>query len=253
MTRSVGSLFALTGRVALVTGAAGPLGRVLAATLAELGAAVALVDLDQGGVDDLAAGLAEAYGVSALGLAADLSSAPAASALVEQTVDQLGGLDILVNNAALTGTSPVSGYAAPFDDQSEDAFDLAVAVNLRAPFSLVRAARLHLAARGFGSVVNISSIYGLLGPVPDLYADTRMVTPAAYAASKGGLVQLTRHLATSIAPDIRVNAIAPGGLRRDQGAGFIQRYAQRTPLRRMGSEDDIRGALAWLAGDGSRT
>lgn len=249
MTRSVGSMFELTGRVALVTGGAGRLGRVLAHTLAELGAAVAVVDLDRASVDALATELSDDHGVPALGLVADLASASAPSAVVEDAVANLGGLDILVNNAALTGSSTLTGYAAPLADQSDEAFDLAVAVNLRAPFSLVRAARVHLASRGFGSVVNVSSIYGLLGPVPDLYADTQMATPAAYAASKGGLVQLTRFLATSLAPAIRVNAIAPGGLLRGQDAGFVQRYVQRTPLQRMGSEDDIRGVLAWLAGD----
>ena len=98
-------------------------------------------------------------------------------------------------------------------------------------------------------IINISSIYGLFGPDWRLYEDTNMGNPAAYATSKSGLIGLTRWLATTVSPDIRVNAIAPGGVLRDQPEIFIDRYSKKTSLGRMANEDDFRGALSYLASD----
>jgi NAD(P)-dependent dehydrogenase (short-subunit alcohol dehydrogenase family) len=95
-------------------------------------------------------------------------------------------------------------------------------------------------------------MYGSLGPDYSIYEDTKLANPAAYAASKGGLVQLTRWLATTLAPEIRVNAISPGGIYRNQPTSFVSRYEKKTPLQRMGSEDDFRGPLAFLASELSR-
>jgi len=102
---------------------------------------------------------------------------------------------------------------------------------------------------GTGSVINIASIYGMLGPDYSLYEGTAMGNPAAYAASKGGLIQLSRWLATTLAPAIRVNTITPGGVFRNQPDVFVERYKSRTPLGRMATEDDFRGAIAYLASD----
>ena len=106
-----------------------------------------------------------------------------------------------------------------------------------------------LAAGGHGSVINISSIYGLSGPDWRLYEGTSLGNPAAYAASKGGLIQMTRWLATTMAPKVRVNAIAPGGVFRNTPEPFLGRYISRTPLARMATEEDFMGAVAYLASD----
>ena len=106
-----------------------------------------------------------------------------------------------------------------------------------------------LGAHGVGSIINMASIYGSYGPDYELYRDTTMGNPAAYAASKGGLVQLTRWLATTLAPAVRVNSISPGGVFRSQPEIFVERYKKRTPLGRMATEDDFRGAIAYLASD----
>jgi NAD(P)-dependent dehydrogenase (short-subunit alcohol dehydrogenase family) len=170
---------------------------------------------------------------------------------VVEAVTALGACDVLVNNAAFTGTSGVPGYAVPFDEQTDDAFAMALALNLTAPFSLTRRLAPLLRATGHGSVVNVSSIYGLVGPNMGLYEGTRMGNPAAYAASKGGLAQLTRYLSTVLAPGVRVNAFAPGGIARGQDEAFVERYERLTPLGRMGTEDDFRGVVTWLASDAS--
>ena len=97
----------------------------------------------------------------------------------------------------------------------------------------------------------MASIYGLVGPDLRLYEGTAMGNPAAYAASKAGIVQFTRWLATTLAPSVRANAITPGGIERGQAQSFHERYCQRTPLGRMATEDDFRGAIAYLASDAS--
>jgi NAD(P)-dependent dehydrogenase (short-subunit alcohol dehydrogenase family) len=237
----------LTGRTAVVTGGAGPLGRVLSDALAGAGARVVVVDLD---AEACASATATLPGTSHVPLAANLLEAQGLSDVVT-AVEGLGACDVLVNNAAFTGTSGVPGYAVPFDEQTDEAFAMALALNLTAPFSLTRRLAPLLRAGGRGSVVNVSSIYGLVGPNLGLYAGTRMGNPAAYAASKGGLAQLTRYLATVLAPEIRVNAFAPGGIARGQDATFVERYESLTPLRRMGTEDDFRGVVTWLASDAS--
>ena len=114
---------------------------------------------------------------------------------------------------------------------------------------MVQASAEALVASGHGSVVNIGSIYGMVGPDMRLYEDTAFGNPAAYAASKGGLLQLTRWLATVLAPDVRVNAITSGGVWRDHPEDFHERYVSRTPLRRMATVDDLKGAVAYLASD----
>jgi NAD(P)-dependent dehydrogenase (short-subunit alcohol dehydrogenase family) len=237
----------LSGRTAVVTGGAGPLGRVLCDALATAGARVVVVDLDESACATTANDL---RGPGHVPLAANLLD-PHGLTHVVDAVTALGACDVLVNNAAFTGTSGVPGYAVPFDEQTDDAFAMALALNLTAPFSLTRRLAPLLRATGHGSVVNVSSIYGLVGPNMGLYEGTRMGNPAAYAASKGGIAQLTRYLSTVLAPDVRVNAFAPGGIARGQDEAFVQRYERLTPLARMGTEDDFRGVLTWLASDAS--
>lgn len=242
----------LTGRVAVVTGGAGPLGSVLAGSLAGAGARVVVVD--RAGSTDAARALPggddQGDHDGHLGLDADLLD-PQALDLVQARVEALGRCDILVNNAAFTGTSGVPGFAVPFEEQTDEAFELALRLNLLVPFSLSRRLAPLLRAGGRGSIINVSSIYGLVGPNMGLYAGTRMGNPAAYGASKGGIAQLTRYLATVLAPDIRVNAFAPGGIARGQDEQFVERYQALTPLARMATEDDFRGVVGWLAGDES--
>ena len=237
----------LTGRTAVVTGGVGPLGSVLADALAASGARVVIVDLDPAACEVAAGALP---GEGHVPLAANLLELQGLSSVVD-AVERIGSCDVLVNNAAFTGTSGVPGYAVPFDEQTDEAFAMALALNLTAPFSLTRRLAPLLRAGGHGSVVNVSSIYGLVGPNMGLYEGTRMGNPAAYAASKGGLAQLTRYLATVLAPEVRVNAFAPGGIARGQDDAFVDRYQRLTPLGRMGTEDDFRGIVAWLASDAS--
>ena len=241
----IADLMRLDGRVAVITGGAGHLGRAMTAALVELGAKVALVDRDPSATE----AAAQAHGPACVAFPLDLADDAAVRGLPAAVQARLGGLDILINNAAFVGTSTLQGWAVPFAEQSVETWRQCLDVNLTAAFALTQAAAPLLAASGHGSVVNIASIYGVVGPDLGLYAGTSMGNPAAYAASKGGLIQLTRWLATSLAPTIRVNALTPGGIARGQPQAFVDRYTARTPLGRMATETDMIGALAYLASD----
>ncbi len=247
--RDLAELQDLTGRVALVTGGAGHIGGAVADALAELGCAVAVTDLAAAKCRAAAEDIAARREVRTQGFAADLADEAAVKALPDQVADTLGGLDILVNSAAFVGTSNLKGWAVPFAEQSADTWRAALEVNLTSVFVLVQAATPLLEKTGKGSIINISSIYGMVGPDMHLYEGTSLGNPAAYGAAKGGLLHITRWLATALAPAIRVNAVTPGGIARGQSEDFVRRYEERTPLGRMGREEDIKGAVAYLAGD----
>lgn len=249
--RTTAELFELTGRVAVVTGGAGHIGRACAEALAENGATVVIVDVDDAAVA-CAHEIGAKHGRESIGIAADLQRLDVEPKRVtDMVMSRFNRLDILVNNAAFTGTSKLAGWGVPFAEQSVGAWNAALAVNLGAPFALAQAAAPALAASGHGAIVNVGSIYGVVGPKWSLYEGTTMSNPAAYGASKGGLVQLTRYLATTLAPQVRANCLAPGGVLRGQPASFRDRYAADTPLKRMATEEDFKGAFLYLASDAS--
>ena len=147
--------------------------------------------------------------------------------------------------------SDLEGWVTSFEKQSPDTWRRALEVNLTAPFVLVQSCLDALRSSSHGSIINIGSTYGVGGAVMSLYEGTSMGNPAAYAASKGGLIQFTRWLSTVLAPQIRVNSISPGGIWREQPDSFHQRYVERTPLGRMANEEDFKGIIAYLASDAS--
>jgi NAD(P)-dependent dehydrogenase (short-subunit alcohol dehydrogenase family) len=235
----------LAGRHGLVTGGFGPLGLALANHLAECGANVLAVDLPEQ-IDRVRV---EEIHPRVEPVPCDLLAGEQMEKLVARVEEKENGLSFLVNNAAFTGGSGLEGYACSFEEQTDEAFDAALALNLAVPFRLTRRLTPSLHRSNHGSIVNIASIYGLVGPDLRLYSGTSMGNPAGYAASKGGLIQLSRYLATVLAPDIRVNCVNPGGIFRGQDQVFVDRYEARTPLGRMATEADLVGTVNWLVGD----
>jgi NAD(P)-dependent dehydrogenase (short-subunit alcohol dehydrogenase family) len=246
---TIKKLINLRGRRALITGAAGNLGQIIANTLGELGADLILLDRPEASFELMKSELISKWNIDVKFFLCDLEIESDRLKVIEDVNNDKFGLDILVNNAAFVGTSGLQGWVAPFEEQNLDTWRRAIEVNLTAAFHLSQAFTPLLRASSNGSIINITSIYGEYGPDWGLYQGTAMGNPAAYGVSKGGLVQLTRWLATTIAPDIRVNAISPGGVFRNQPEAFQKRYIERTPLRRMATEDDFRGAIAYLASD----
>ncbi len=249
---TVNELMNLNGRRALITGAAGALGKVMADTLAELGAELILIDRQESDLSSFALELAERRGGKVQFYCCDLEMQDQRRKLIEWMRNEVGGLNILINNAAFVGTSGLEGWAVPFESQTVDTWRRALEVNLTAAFELSQGLTPLLKEGVGGNIINIASIYGEYGPDWGLYEQTNMSNPAAYGASKGGLIQLTRWLATTVAPHVRVNTISPGGIFRNQPEIFVRRYESKTPLRRMATEEDFRGAVAYLASDLSK-
>jgi NAD(P)-dependent dehydrogenase (short-subunit alcohol dehydrogenase family) len=249
---SFAQLMSLRGRRALITGAAGGLGRIMAETLAELGADLVLVDRPGAVFEPLLQrlqALTETTPVGFQTIACDLERQDHRHDLIQTLGADGQGLSVLINNAAFVGSSDLQGWAVPFEAQTLETWRRALEVNLTAAFHLCQGLAPLLRSAPGGNIINIASIYGHHGPDWSLYEGTTMGNPAAYGASKGGLIQLTRWLATTLAPQVRVNGISPGGIYRNQPEVFVQRYNQRTPLGRMATEDDFRGVVGFLASD----
>jgi len=241
----------MSGRRVLITGGAGHLGRVMAETLAELGASIILLDRPGAQFGSIQDDLMHQWGASCLCVECDLESEEERNRVIQEIKSDGKGLNCLINNAAFAGTTALEGWVTAFEKQSLSTWRRALEVNLTAPFHFSQAFTPELRSVKGGNIINITSIYGELGPDWRLYEDTDMGNPAAYGASKGGLAKFTRWLATTLAPDIRVNAISPGGIFRNQPEAFVERYESKTPLNRMATEDDFRGAVAYLASDQS--
>lgn len=246
---TLSQLMAMRGRRALITGANGYLGRVMADTLAELGADLILIDRPGTDFAPLKNEITKKWKVKILTLTHDLEVQDDRNSLIDRLKADGLGLDCLINNAAFVGSANLQGWVAPFEEQTIETWRRAIEVNLTAAFHLCQAMANDLRKSKGGNIINIASIYGEYGPDMELYAGTTMGNPAAYSASKGGLLQLTRWLATTMAPHVRVNSISPGGVFRDQHQQFVKRYISKTPLKRMATEDDFRGAVAYLATD----
>ncbi len=247
--RTLKQLASLDGRVALITGGAGHIGVTAARTLAELGADIAVLDINQSSVEEASEAISREEGVQVLPLAINLSDQSSLSSVSSQIEREFGRLDVIVNSAALVGSSKRKGWVTDFATQGNEAWGEALDINLTSVFFLIQTLHELLVKTDNGAIINLSSIYGVVGPDLRLYDGTNMGNPAAYAASKGGLVQLTRWLATVLAPKVRVNSISPGGVFRNQPDEFCQRYIERTPMRRMATEEDLKGAIAYLATD----
>lgn len=241
----------LHGRRALITGATGCLGRVFAHALAQQGAELVLVDRPGSDFEALTTDLSR-WSVRVQSHACDIESQEQRQQLIDEMNDEKNQLSIVVNNAAFVGTSDLTGWAVPFEQQSVETWRRALEVNLTAAFHLCQGLAPVLRRSKGASIVNVGSIYGFLGPDWRLYEGTQMSNPVAYAASKGGLIQLTRWLASTLAPDIRVNAISPAGIFRNQPESFVKSYEARTPMGRMANEQDFVAALVFLASDGAR-
>ena len=246
--RTLAELGNLKGQLALITGGAGHIGRTVAAGLAELGCNLCLLDLADSNVDEVALELQTQWCTKVIPLHVDLEIETERFKVPAFIEEHFGRLDILINNAAFYPRHKLEGWVAPFEEQRLEVIRQCIEVNLISGFHLVQILAAPL-RQTRGRIINIGSIYGVLGPDYSLYADTVMGNPAAYAMSKGGLVQLSRWMSTTLAPAVRVNCLNLGGVFRNQSDFFVERYVARTPLKRMATEEDFKGAIAFLASD----
>lgn len=237
----------LTGKVALVTGAAGGLGRVFCRTLARAGADIAAADLNRGGVEEVAAEI-RSLGRRAVAIEMDVRSPEAVRAGVARAEEALGGIDILVNNAGGSLYTPKA-----LGDIREEDWDLVLDVNLKGAFLCCQAVVPSMRRRGGGRIINVSSIGGRTASI---------VTGVPYAAAKAGLIGLTRRLAKEVGKDqINVNAIAPGtvlsgermvALWNELSPAEQERTLADVPLGRLSTAEEQADVVLFLAGPASR-
>ncbi len=235
----------LEGKNVLITGGYGFLGRALCTEFARQGAN--LIIMDKVATDQTFLDVLRTQGVEIEFLQVDFESQDSRTDAITKMNSKYSKLDVLINNAAYVGTTAALGWAVPFAEQSIETWRKAIEVNLTTPFHLVQGLLELLEKSDDPVVVNLGSIYGSLGPDWKMYAGTSMGNPAAYAASKGGLIQLTRWLATTLGPKVRVNCVSPGGISRNQDEKFVKKYVTRTPLSRMAVEDDVVKAILFLS------
>ncbi len=247
--KSISNLMSLKDRVAVVTGGAGYIGTAFCEALAEVGASIVVLDISLEKSESIAKTIQERYGVETLPIGVDLSLEDEVKTVPQIVLQKFGRLDILVNCAAFVGTSNLKGWATPFLEQQSNTWREALEVNLTSAFVLTQGCTEALKKSGHGTIINIGSTYGAVGPDMRLYEGTTMGNPAAYAVSKGGLLQFTRWLATVLSPEIRVNILSPGGIWRNQPKKFVDKYLGQTPLKRMATEEDLKGAIVYLASD----
>jgi NAD(P)-dependent dehydrogenase (short-subunit alcohol dehydrogenase family) len=241
--RTVQELFDLTGRVAVVTGGAGLFGHQMTEALAEAGVRTFMADCDLDKLRTQTEVFRQA-GLEVGGLQYDQASEPSIVQLLQQALDAAGKVDILVNGAVLR---PMPDWPSPAAD-----FAKSMEVNATGLFMICRAFGEHMAERGQGSIINISSIYGMVGPDYTHYEDLGWGIPPDYWFHKGGMLQLTKFLAAKFGPrGVRANAISPGGLFNAQDPRFIERYNARTYLERQANQTDLKGAIIFLASDAS--
>lgn len=160
-------------------------------------------------------------------------------------------IDVVVNNASLTGDSLYKGWNVKFSSQSVDNFEKSLKVNLVSIFQIIQGIQSILKKKRGASIINITSIYSFLGPDKNLYKETNIFNPAGYSSSKAGIAQLTRWLASELSPNVRVNSIAAGGIERNQNHNFKKKYIRKTLLNRMAKEKDIVDLIFFLASEQS--
>jgi NAD(P)-dependent dehydrogenase (short-subunit alcohol dehydrogenase family) len=237
--------FSLEGRVALVSGGAGPLfGSSISEALAEAGATVISASRSLERNQELAVRLkAEGYRVDPMQL--DITSAASIEALHAAIVARYGGVDILVNSA-------VVGRGGGFADQTPEYWAYSAQGNMVGLMHMCQAFVPQMLQKGRGSIINISSIYGVVANDPSLYLGTDMKQPPDYTFVKAGMINYTRYVANYHGKQgVRANCICPGGYYDEQPQPFLEQYTRRCPLGRMLGNEDIKGAIVFLASDAS--
>ena len=252
---SLAAPFDLSGKTAIVTGAAGLLGRFHCRGLAGAGARVVVTDTDQDACEEVAREL----GGGAFGIAADVTDPDSVRGMADEVLQRTGRVDVLVNNAAIN--DKFENPATALDSSRFENYPLALwkrslDVNVTGVFLCSQLIGTEMARAGQGSIINIGSTYGVVAPDQSLYQDPdgrqQFYKSAVYPTTKGAVLAFTRFLAAYWGPSgVRVNTLSPGGVENGQDEFFIGEYARRTPLKRMASPTDFMGALVFLASDAS--
>jgi len=250
------TLFSLANKTAIVTGACGLIGRQHCAALAEAGANVVVADLDLAAATAVAAQLP---GGPHLPLAVDVTSPDSLAAARDAALARFGHLDVLVNNAAINDMFENPALAADlskFENFPLTTWQKSLEVNVTGIFLAAQVFGTPMAAQGHGSIINVASTYGIVGPDQSIYRNAQgeqtFFKSPSYPATKGAVISFTRYLAAYWgAAGVRVNTLSPGGVENSQDEFFVRQYSAKTPLGRMAAATDYQGAVVFLASDAS--
>ena len=243
-----GELFNLSGEVVLLLGFTGPIGRQFAAVFAESGCALVLGDNSAEGAD-IAEGIRKTNR-SAEYIRLDVTDEADVRDTVAYVSEKYGLISVLVNNFS----ARPEGFYKKFEESDLSCWNEVMNVNLSAMYLSSREVSKVMMRQGRGSIINVSSIHGVIAPDQRIYGGSGLNSPAVYASSKSGVIGLTRYLAAYLGRyNIRVNCICPGGVNPgDVNEGFVAQYSSRIPLGRMADMDDLKGPAVFLASQASR-
>lgn len=248
-------VFSLKGRVSIVTGAVGLIGREHCKALSEAGSAVVAADVDAVSCEEFAATL----GNGSIGIGLDVTSKDSLMNARDLILSRLGSIDVLVNNAAINDMFENPAMAlekSMFENYPLDMWKKSFDVNVTGVFLCSQVFGSEMAKKGRGSIINVASTYGITAPDQSLYKDEngrqKFYKSAAYPATKGAVIAFTKFLAAYWgSKGVRVNTLSPGGVENSQDEFFRRNYSARTPLGRMADRGDYRGAVIFLASDAS--
>ena len=253
--KKISELFSLKEKVAVVTGALGLIGKHHCHALSEAGANVIVCDLNENDCAKFASSLS----VLSLGISVDITNKKSVQDLKKKILSNYGKIDILVNNAAINDKfeDPLSALEeSKFENYSVEMFKKSLDVNVTGMFICSQVIGSEMAERGYGSIINVASTYGIVAPNQSIYknenGEQTFYKSAAYPVTKGAVISFTRFLAAYWGnKGVRVNTLSPGGVRDNQEEFFIKNYSAFTPLGRMAYPTDYKGALVFLASDAS--
>lgn len=248
-------LFSLENKVAVVTGALGLIGKNHCIALAEAGANVIVCDLDEKKCIDFASTLS----IKSIGVGVDITDKSSVEKLKEKVLNVFGKIDVLVNNAAINDmfeNPQAASELSMFENYPLEMWQKSIDVNITGTFLCSQVIGSEMAKAGKGSIINVASTYGMVGPDQSIYkmpdGSQSFYKSAAYPATKGAIINFTRFLAAYWGKKgVRVNTLSPGGVENNQDEYFVKNYSAKTPLNRMAFPTDYKGAIIFLSSDAS--
>jgi NAD(P)-dependent dehydrogenase (short-subunit alcohol dehydrogenase family) len=241
-------IFSLKDKVVLVTGSVGLLGLQMCETLCEYDAHVVMTDINKKKLIRESTKLGKKFPGKVLGIYIDIVDEKSVQDGLKKTLDMSRSVDVLINNAYPYNKH----YGRLYEDIEFKDWRENVDMHLNGYFNVTHKVSMVMMKQKRGNIINIASIYGVLGPHFDIYKGLGFTMPSEYSAIKGGIINFTRYLATYLARyNIRVNSISPGGIYDGQSPSFVKRYCEEVPLGRMASPSDIVGGVIYLASEAS--
>ncbi len=253
--KALHSMFKLDNKVIVITGACGLLGSQYCRALVEAGADVVIGDLYEEECKALALSINSNYTNKAHPMPVNLASEASIISWADAVLEKFGHVDVLINNAAIK----TENFFKRLEEFPLEDWNKVMSVNVSAIFLTAREFGAHMATRGSGSIINVSSIYGIVGPDQRIYEgswhehlNSKINTPLIYSATKGAIISMTRYLAAYWGgTGVRTNSISPGGIEDAQNTIFNSLYSKRVPMGRMAKPEEMLGAILYLASDAS--